>query len=141
MAMGSLGPAGGRRPMHEINVIPLVDVMLVLLVIFMVTAPLLTHSVRLELPRAASSPTTTIEEPLRLEIDAEGNVAWNGERVDDEGLRARMAEAGQRTPQAELLIRADRRTSYEVLARVMSQAARNGLPRIGFITDPHEAPD
>ncbi len=141
MSFSTAGGDDDEDPIAEINMVPLIDVMLVLLVIFMVTAPLLTHSVRLELPRAASSPTTTIEEPLRLEIDAEGNVAWNGERVDDEGLRARMAEAGQRTPQAELLIRADRRTSYEVLARVMSQAARNGLPRIGFITDPHEAPD
>ncbi|MCC7060665.1 MAG: biopolymer transporter ExbD [Burkholderiaceae bacterium] len=138
MAFGTMETGGDESPIAEINMVPFIDVVLVLLIIFMVTAPLLTHSVRLELPRASSAPTVVRETPLRIDIDADHRILWNGEPVQIDALDARFAAAAIREPRPELLIRADRTTSYEVLARVMSDAARHGLGRIGFLTDPRD---
>ena len=118
--------------------VPLIDVMLVLLIVFMVTAPLLTHAVKLELPRAASTAIDSEKVSLRIEIDAEGRAHLDGEFVEEDALPARFAEVAGRAPDTELLIRADRSTPYGTIARVMSQASRNGLGRIGFVTDPRE---
>jgi biopolymer transport protein ExbD len=136
MAMGSFDSRSHQGPMADINVVPLVDVMLVLLVIFIVTAPLLTHSVKIDLPKAASSPNVTQPEHVQLGIRADGSLHWNGVVVPMEELESNFAAAAMQQPQPELHIRADREVRYERVAQVMSAAARAGLVRIGFVTDP-----
>ena len=116
--------------------IPLIDVMLVLLVIFIITAPLLTHSVKIDLPRAASTPNLTRPDNVQLGIKADGAVYWNGEPVDARALVERMAAAGKLNPQPEIHIHADADARYQVIAEVMAAAARNSLTRIGFVSDP-----
>jgi biopolymer transport protein ExbD len=138
MAFGGFNKQASGAPMAEINMIPLIDVMLVLLVIFIVTAPLLTHAVKIDLPRAASSPNITKPEHIQLAITAGGQIYWNGDAIDDPTLAARMSAAAKREPQPEVHIRAERTTQYERVAGVMSVAARTGLTRIGFVTDPAE---
>ncbi len=136
MAFGGINKSVSSQPMAEINMVPMIDVMLVLLIIFIVTAPLLTHAVKLELPQASSAPNITRPDNIQLAIDARGAVYWNGERTDSETLRTRMNAAALLQPQPELHLRADRITPYEKLAQVMSEAARSGLTKIGFITEP-----
>ena len=136
MAFGSLDSGDDDAPLAEINMVPLIDVMLVLLIIFMVTAPLLTHAVKVELPKAASTPNQTQPDNVQIVIDAESRLYWNGEAVDAAQFGARLATAGTQQPQPELHIRAERTTPYEKVAQVMSEAARSGLTRIGFVTDP-----
>ena len=138
MAFASFDRRAGAAPMAEINMVPLIDVMLVLLVIFIVTAPLLTHAVKIDLPRATSSANLTKPDNVRLDLDAAGRVFWNGEPVDAEALTQRLAAAAARRPQPELHIRAERTTPYEKVAQIMSAAARQGLVRIGFVTAPDE---
>jgi biopolymer transport protein ExbD len=120
----------------EINVVPLVDVMLVLLVIFIITAPLLTHSVKIELPKASSNPNITKPEHIEFAIREDGSLFWNGELIPKETLAARFALEAKKDPQPELHIRADRLVYYEKVAQVMSEATKTGLVRIGFVTDP-----
>jgi biopolymer transport protein ExbD len=139
MAFGGLSNRGGQQPVAEINMIPLIDVMLVLLVIFIVTAPLLTHAVKIDLPRASSEINTPKRENIHLSIDAAGTVYWNGEVVASADLRQRMAESARLDPQPELHIRADGELAYKQVVSVMSDASRAGLSRIGFVTDPREA--
>ena len=139
MAFGSFDSGAEHKPMAEINMIPLIDVMLVLLVIFIITAPLLTHAVKVDLPRASSAPNLTRPDNIQLALDAEGKVWWNGEQVDEAGLEARMRAAAKLEPQPEVHLRADGGLAYRNVARVMSKAAKTGLTRIGFVTDPAEA--
>ena len=122
------------------NVVPLVDVMLVLLVIFIVTAPLLTHAVKIDLPKAASQANVTRPEHVEFGIRESGDMFWNGEAVTLDMLPPRFAAEAARQPQAELHIRADRNARYDHVAQVMSAAARAGLVRIGFVTGPDPAP-
>ena len=138
MAFGTFDAAEDNAALTEINMVPLIDVMLVLLVIFIVTAPLLTHAVKIDLPRATSSANLTKPDIVRLDLDAAGRVFWNGEPVDAEALTQRLAAAAARRPQPELHIRAERTTPYEKVAQIMSAAARQGLVRIGFVTAPDE---
>lgn len=138
MAFGSMQDSGRQAPMSEINVVPLVDVMLVLLIIFIITAPLLTHSVKIDLPKAESTPNITQPEHVELAIRADGSLFWNGESVALEQLAPRFAATVSQTPNTELHIRADKLAHYEHVARVMSIAAKAGMARIGFITDPSE---
>ena len=140
MAFGGFNRGGGGAPMAEINMIPLIDVMLVLLVIFIIAAPLLTHAVKLDLPKASSTPNITKPQNVQLAIDRNGIVYWNGEVVDEADRRARMQAAAALTPQPELHVRGDNTVAYGKVARVLSDAARFGLTRIGFITDPNETP-
>ena len=116
--------------------IPLIDVMLVLLVIFIITTPLLTHAVKLDLPRASSSPNLTRPDHITVSIDAAGTLYWNGGQVSRAELDTRLAAAAKQSPQPELHLRADRATRYENVAEVMSDAAHFGLGRIGFVSDP-----
>lgn len=125
-----------QAPLAEINVVPLVDVMLVLLVIFIITAPLLTHSVKIDLPRASSTPNIARVETIQLGIDGEGSLFWNGEKIERAEAARRFASAGRLSPQPELHIRADRLTPYHRIAETLSDASRAGLVRVGFITDP-----
>jgi len=135
MAFASLD-TDDDAPLAELNMIPLIDVMLVLLVIFMVTAPLLTHAVKVELPRASSAPNQTKADHIQLAVDAAGQVLWNGEPVDDPVLGERLAAAARQSPQPEVQLRADRSTPYARVAQTLSTTARAGLSRIGFVTDP-----
>ena len=136
MAIGSFASRQQPAPMAEMNVVPLVDVMLVLLVIFIVTAPLLTHAVKIDLPRASSSANVTKPEHIEFGIRDNGDLFWNGEPVPLAALAARFAAEAQRQPQPELHLRADRDARYESVAQVMSIAAKAGLRRIGFVSTP-----
>jgi biopolymer transport protein ExbD len=137
MAFGSFDEGSGpARPMAEINTTPLVDVMLVLLVIFMITLPLITHNTRLDLPDADNQPTDEKPDIVELSIDASGNLTWNNEALAVTDMEARMREAAQRKPEPELHLRADKTTQYQRLAEVMATAQRSGLSKMGFITDP-----
>src|SRR5574340_1519132 len=136
MAMGSFDPRRSPGPMADINVVPLVDVMLVLLVIFIITAPLLTNAVKIDLPRASSAPNITKSPRIELGIRENGDLYWNGERVTMDQFAPRFAAMANEQPQPELHIRADRHADYEPVAKVMSLAARAGLTRIGFVTEP-----
>ena len=140
MAFGGFNNEGGSQPMAEINMIPLIDVMLVLLVIFIVTAPLLTHSVKIDLPKASSNVNITRPEHVEFGIREGGELFWNGEKVTIADLAPRFAAEARKQPQPELHIRADRNARYESVALVMSAAAKAGLTRIGFVTDPALAP-
>jgi biopolymer transport protein ExbD len=136
MAFASMSESDGNEALTEINMIPLIDVMLVLLVIFIVTAPLLTHAVKVDLPRANSSPNLTQADNVQLAIDAESRLWWDGELVDETMLGERLHAAAAHQPQPELHLHAAASTPYEKVAEVMSAAARAGLSRIGFITNP-----
>ena len=139
MAFASLESGDEDAPLTEINMVPLIDVMLVLLIIFMVTAPLLTHAVKVDLPKASSAVNLTKPDNVQLAIDASNQIFWNGEAIDTAQLGERLQAAGAQQPQPELHIRAERTATYERVAQVMSEAARKGLTRIGFITDPSAA--
>ena len=136
MAFGSFDGGRAAAPMAEINVVPLVDIMLVLLVIFIVTAPLLSHAVKIDLPKASSAQVTTRTPPVEIAVDEHGQRFWGDTPVSRDALRQRLAQAAERNPRPELHIRADRHTDYEALAGLMSDAARVGLDRIGFVTTP-----
>ncbi len=125
------------QPMAEINVTPLVDVMLVLLVIFIITAPLLSYAIRLDLPNAPASAISAPPETVKLAIDADGALYWNAEKIDDDALATRLSQAAGQEPQPELHLRADRATRYERIATVMAAAQKAGLTRMGFVTDPN----
>jgi len=122
--------------MNEINMTPLVDVMLVLLIIFMITVPVMKHAVEIDLPRATSQPQDSKPETIRLSVDAQGTYFWNETPIDDADLERQLQTAAARTPQPELHIRGDRAVRYERVALVMSAAKRAGLHKIGFVTDP-----
>ncbi|HVW63561.1 MAG TPA: biopolymer transporter ExbD [Nitrosospira sp.] len=138
MAFGSMEGGSRQVPMAEINVVPLVDVMLVLLVIFIITAPLLTHSVKIDLPKASSSPNITQPEHIEFALREDSSLYWNGEPVTMDMLAPRFAAAASQNANMELHIRADKHVHYEHVARVMSIAAKAGLVRIGFVTDPSQ---
>ena len=128
------------RPMAEINTTPLVDVMLVLLVIFIITAPLMTHAIRLDLPSAEAPVSAERPETVTVSIDADEALYWNDAPVADAAaLRERLAQAAGRQPQPELHLRGDRAVRYQRIAEVMSAAQQAGLARIGFVTDPAPA--
>lgn len=141
MAMGSFDSRRPQGPMSEINVVPLVDVMLVLLVIFIITTPLLTHSVKIDLPKASSHPNIKKVTNVQLGIDASGVVYWDGEIVDQVDMKRRMIAAAALNPQPELHLRADKMTRYQVLAEVMADASKAGLTKIGFVSDPITIPN
>jgi biopolymer transport protein ExbD len=136
--MGNADIARRRHgaPMADMNIVPLVDVMLVLLVIFIVTAPLLTHAVKIDLPKASSSVNVTKPEHIEFGIREDGSLFWNGEVVGMEQLPPRFAAEAARQPQPEVHIRADRHVHYEKVAQVMAHAAKAGLVRIGFVSEP-----
>ena len=140
MAFGGFSKAGNAAPMAEINVIPLVDIMLVLLVIFIITAPLLTNAVKIDLPHAASTVNLTKPDNIQLAVDANAQIWWNGEKVDRGTMIGRMVVAGKLDPAPEVHLHADRNTRYETLADVMAEAGKAGLTRIGFVSDPRPAP-
>ena len=125
-----------NEALAEINMVPLIDVMLVLLVIFIVTAPLLTHAVKVDLPQASSTPNLAQPDNIQLAIAAGGQTFWNGQAIQAAALGERMRLAAAQNPQPEIHLRADRATPYAAVAQVMALAARNGLKRLGFVTEP-----
>ena len=136
MAFGGFSRGSGPAPMAEINMIPLIDVMLVLLVIFIITAPLLTHAVKVDLPKASSQVNLTKPDNIQLAVNAGGEIFWNGEVVSRTVLKERLAAAGKQAPQPEVHIRADQAARYQRVAETLADAAGAGLTRIGFVTDP-----
>jgi len=136
MAIGSFNQGRRQGPMSDMNMVPMIDVMLVLLVIFIITAPFLTHAVKVDLPKASSSPNVTKAEHIQFGIRKDGSLFWNGESVAQGSLAARFAAEAQKNPPSELHIRADRQAYYELVAQVMSEASKAGIVRIGFVTDP-----
>jgi biopolymer transport protein ExbD len=136
MSFGGFDSGNRTAPMVEINTTPLVDVMLVLLIIFIITAPLLTHAVRIDLPEASSTPNSEKPETVTLAIDGDGKLFWNDQPIAEGDLEPRLAEAAARNPQPELHLRADRNTRYEKLAQVMAAAQRGGITKMGFVTVP-----
>ena len=139
MAFGGFNKAAQGAPIAEINMVPLIDVMLVLLVIFIVTAPLLTHAVKVDLPKASSQPNETKPDNIQFAIDAKGALYWNGETVEKPLLAARFSQAAKLQPQPELHLRAEKSTPYEKVAEVMALASKAGLTRIGFVSEPQVA--
>jgi biopolymer transport protein ExbD len=122
--------------MNEINMTPLVDVMLVLLIIFIITVPVMKHSVNVDLPRASSQPQDPKPATVRLSVDAQGTYFWNENRIDDQDLPRMLKVEAAKEPQPELHIRGDKEVRYERVAQVMSAAQQSGLRKIGFITEP-----
>ena len=122
--------------MNEINMTPLVDIMLVLLVIFIITIPVMQHAVNIDLPRASNQVNTAKPETIRLDVDASGAYFWNDASIQESDLAAKLAAVAAAEPQAELHIRGDRAVRYERVARVMAAAQRAGMQKIGFITEP-----
>lgn len=139
MPFGRLSPSDKPRPMAEINVTPLVDVMLVLLVVFIVAAPVLAERLALELARAATATPHAAGVPaVRVSLDREGQWHWNGEPVTAEALQARLADTARLAPQTEIQIEADAQAPYGQVLRVIGQARQIGLTRLGFVADPSE---
>ena len=135
MAFSSNSSGGG--PMADINVTPLVDVMLVLLIIFMITAPLMSHKVKVELPQATLEEKPEITQPpITLAVTANGQVYWNDEAVNRDTLDARLAVIAQRQPQPQVDIRADNITRYAVINEVVQNVRRAGIRKVGFVSTP-----
>jgi biopolymer transport protein ExbD len=119
-----------------INVIPLVDIMLVLLIIFIITLPVMTHAVKIDLPRATDAPPPEVViEPISIEVQFDGSVLWNGGVVSPSDLRSYVANAAQQNPQPEVHIMVDKRAKYDYAANVLFAVQRGGLKKIGFMTD------
>lgn len=135
--MGMSTNSGGG-PVADINITPLIDVMLVLLVIFIVTAPLLTHAVKLDLPRASNRPNQIHGDHVEVAVRRDGSLVWNGEPVTYAELEQRAAVLAADAPETEVHLHGDAAAPYGDMARVLAALARQGLTRIGFVTDPRE---
>jgi biopolymer transport protein TolR len=140
MSFGRLEKPAGHKPMSDINVTPLVDVMLVLLVIFIISAPLMASRLALELPRAealATAPAPTAS--VQIGLDAQGQLFWDDQPVEAATLRQRLQEQARRDPQTELQLRADTAVPYGRVVQLIGLAQQSGLSRIGFVADPPPA--
>lgn len=140
MAFASFDSKSSSAPMAEINMVPLIDVMLVLLVIFIVTAPLLSHSIKLDLPKASAQVMSAKAEKIDFSIDANGVRYWNGQALSREETAARFAQEGLKPTQPEVHLRADQAVPYRAVAETLADASRAGLTKIGFVTDPEPVP-
>ena len=124
-------------PMAEINMTPLVDVMLVLLIVFMITIPVMQHAVKVDLPQASSQRNDVKPESINLSISANGQVFWNSSPIDLNTLSIYAQTAAKKSPQPEVQLKADKNVRYESVAQVLSTAKRSGLTKIGFVTEPN----
>ena len=137
MTASGTGMEDDDKPMSEINTTPLVDVMLVLLIIFLITIPVITQSVKVDLPKAANIPTQTKPENINIAVDPQGNVFWNTAMVpNQDALLERIKQVAVMDPQPEIHLRGDRATAYEHIGRVMVACQRGGIQKVGFITEP-----
>jgi biopolymer transport protein ExbD len=139
MAFASFDSKRAGAPMAEINMVPLIDVMLVLLVIFIVTAPLLTNAVKLDLPKASSQANDLKPDKIEFGIDAAGQRFWNGEPVTRAEAVARFKAEGLKPQQPEVHLRADQNVAYRAVAETLADASKAGLTRVGFISEPERA--
>ena len=139
MAM-NIGPGGddGEEQMNStINTTPLVDVMLVLLIIFLITIPVVTQSISLELPKERNVVTVTKPENILLAVSKDGDLYWNTKRIDDiDELTRMLTEKAKIKPQPEVHIRGDANSRYESIGRVVFACQRAGIVKVGFITEP-----
>ena len=135
MAFGRLERTQGPEPMSEINVTPLVDVMLVLVVIFILTAPLLANSIRLELPRAQGAQPGAAPQSVTVSVDKAGQAFLDGEALAQDALAARLKDVAARRPDTEVQLRADAAVPYGRVAELMGAAQAAGLSRIGFVAE------
>jgi biopolymer transport protein ExbD len=140
MAFASFDSKSPGTPMSEINMVPLIDVMLVLLVIFIITAPLLTQAVKLELPRADAQVNDLRPERIEFAIDASGTLFWNGEPVPRGVAQQRFAAEGRKRVQPEVHLRADQNVAYRFVAQTLADASRAGLTKVGFVSEPEASP-
>ena len=122
--------------MNEINMTPLVDVMLVLLIIFIITVPVMKQATNIDLPQANNQPLNAKPATVRLSVDASGAYYWNEARIDDPQLALMLKTASATVPQPELHIRGDKDVRYERVAQAMAAAQQAGMKKIGFITEP-----
>jgi len=136
MAFASFDRKTSSAPMAEINMVPLIDVVLVLLVIFIVTAPLLTNTVKLDLPKASSNADIQKPEKIEFAIGATGALFWGGERISREDAVVKFAEAGQKRPQPEVYLRADQGVAYRYVAETLADASKAGLSKVAFVSEP-----
>lgn len=125
--------------MADINVTPMVDVMLVLLVIFIIAAPFMTHAVKLDLPQAQSEAAPEQADTVSISFDADGILYWNNQILAMTELEAKLAVQAKKNKQAEIQLRADKATRYEIIAKVMAAAQSQGLAKISFVTDSKQA--
>jgi biopolymer transport protein ExbD len=139
MAFGGFDKDRSVAPMADINMTPLIDVMLVLLVIFIITAPLLTHAIRLDLPKVAAAPAPETPKTITLSIDDAGHLYWDGRPLTLDAVRESLVRAGKAAEPPELHLRASKATRYDVIAQVMGAAQQAGMTRIGFVTEPPAA--
>jgi len=136
MAM-SVGSGGEDELNSTINTTPLVDVMLVLLIIFLITIPVITKTVNVSLPKAANIPTETKPENITIAVDAQGNIYWNNEQIAGRDQLVEMVKAEAiKDPQPEIHIRGDSNSRYEDVGRVLYSVQRGGIVKVGFITEP-----
>ena len=136
MAFGRLPGGDEEQPVSEINMIPMIDVMLVLLIVFMITAPLLTDAVKLDLPQASSQVHQPDPADITLAITADGVLHWNGKPCSEEVLDDLMAQAADAQPLPEVQMKVDARVEYGQVARVMAMASRHGLSKLAFVSVP-----
>jgi len=139
MAFASFDSRHAGAPMAEINMVPLIDVMLVLLVIFIITAPLLTNAVKLELPKASSQVNQAPPDKVEFAIDAAGLLYWNGEPVSRAEAAKRFAAESTKQPQPEVHLRADQAVAYRYVAQTLADASKAGLTKVGFVSEPEAA--
>ena len=141
MSFGRLPSSKSAEPMSDINVTPLVDVMLVLLVIFILTAPLLTSAIRLDLPQGEGAQSGQAPQSVTVVVNAQGALFFNDVPVQTAELRARLQDTAQRNPDTEVQLRADQSIAYGRVVEVMGLAQQAGLSRIGFVAEaPRIAP-
>jgi biopolymer transport protein ExbD len=138
MAFASFDKNRASAPVAEINMVPLIDVMLVLLVIFIVTAPLLTHAVKLDLPKVSSQANQQTPEKIEFAIDAQGQRFWNGEPVTRAQAAERFLAEGQKPVQPEVHLRADQNAAYRGIAETLADASKAGLSKVGFVSEPEQ---
>jgi biopolymer transport protein ExbD len=128
--------SGSNQPMSEINMTPLVDVMLVLLIIFIVTAPLMTQAIKVDLPQVSAAALDQKPETIRLTVKAGGEIYWDDSVVTQEQLKSRLEAAAKAEPQPEVHMSADKEARYETIAEVMGASRDAGLAKFGFVTSP-----
>ena len=135
MAFGRLERSPGTAPMSDINMTPLIDVMLVLLVIFMITAPLMTSSLKLDLPKSDAAQPSDTPQFIAVALDRDGRYFFGDEMLDAAAFADRVTAAARRNAQTEVQLRADRTVPYGRVAEVMGWVQQAGLSRIGFVTE------
>ena len=135
---GMFAPSSDEeKAMSEINTTPLVDVMLVLLIVFMITIPVITHTIPVELPKVRNEATKTAPENINISVNKDGQIYWNQSLIPDTtALLERLKVAAVLKPQPEMHVRADSAARYEYVGRVILTAQRAGIQKVGFITEP-----